>query len=69
MGSQLQIMLPTPNNFFECIADQLSHNPKMIARGTSVIGEEIHHTVHQFVIKNQSLLEVSISTNSVHMYN
>ena len=56
---RLEVMAPTPNNFFECIADQLSHNPKMVAGGTKVIGPEIRETVHQFVITNQSLLQVS----------
>ena len=54
-------MPPTPNNFMECITDDLSHNPKMIAGGTMVTAEEICHTVHQFLIKNQSLLEVSVT--------
>ena len=62
MRCQLQIMSLTPNNFFECITDQLSG-------GTRVTGEEIHHTVHQFVIRNESLLEVSICRFSMYMYN
>ena len=70
MRCWLEIMPTTPNNFFECIADQLSHNPKIIAGGTRVTGEEIHHTVHQFVTRNESLLEVSICRFSmwVHVY-
>ena len=60
MRRRLEIMPPTPNNFCECITDQLSHNPKKIAGGTMVTGDEICHTVHTFVTRNESLLHVSI---------
>ena len=59
---------PTPNSFMECITGQLSHNPKMIGGSTSVTGEEICHTVHQFVIKKRSILEVSKQKTKIHMY-
>ena len=59
---------PTPNSFMECITGQLSHNPKMIGGSTSVTGEEIRHTVHQFVIKKRSILEVSKQKTKIHMY-
>ena len=61
MRCRLHVMAQTPNNFMECIANQLTNNPKMVAGGTVVTGAEICHSVYEFLIKNRTLLEVSIA--------
>ena len=52
-------MAPGQNGFFDCMADQLNHNPQMIAANTRVTSSELCQTVHNFLVQNRESVEVN----------